>query len=79
MLDVVTTKRSMAERVSLQSAQMIVMATMADTAEMREELLDFARRMARQARTVGPVEAVLGGEEGAGVPQRAFSPAAVAS
>jgi hypothetical protein len=79
MLDVVTTKRSMAERVSLQSAQMIVMATMADTAEMRDELLDFARRMARQARTAGPVEAVLGEEEGVSAPRRTFSAAAAAS
>jgi hypothetical protein len=41
---------SFAERVSLQSAQMLIIASRADDPEMRDQLFDFARRMARQAR-----------------------------
>jgi hypothetical protein len=44
---------SFAERVSLQSAQMLIIASRADDPEMREQLFDFARRMARQARAQG--------------------------
>jgi hypothetical protein len=38
------------ERVSLQAAQMLVIAVRADNPAMREQLLDFAKRMAHHAR-----------------------------
>jgi hypothetical protein len=59
MIDPAALHREFAERVSIQSAQMILLASMVETDAMRDETLDMARDMARRARAFVTPEEML--------------------
>lgn len=54
MIDPESARREWADRVSIQSAQMLIIASATTCSDMRGELLDYARRMAEHAKALLP-------------------------
>ncbi|MDB5738439.1 MAG: hypothetical protein JWO65_2107 [Sphingomonas bacterium] len=50
IIDAAMARREYVERVSKQSAEMLIIAAVAANDDMREELLDYAKRLALHAR-----------------------------